>query len=360
MNRSILILLLLMFAGSTLIGAEDLLDSAWLSTPVKITSGLLQGVESDVVPGIAAFKGIPYAAPPVGNLRWKTPILPTKWQDVRKADHYGDSCLQPEDKIIGSKEQQKMSEDCLYLNVWTKSKTGSEKLPVMFWIHGGGCTTGSGSMPYYDGSRLAQKGVVLVTINYRLGPFGYFGHPALSAESEHKVSGNYGLLDQIFALEWVRDNIAAFGGDPGNVTIFGESAGAISVGCLLVSPLARGLFHRAILESGSILGVTNTLKTLEEQGETLAKSFGTTKPFTASSLRAIPADEVLAKSSPAIGLFGKGIKYRPVIDGYVIPEYPMALFEKGKQAPVPMLIGTNKDEVTIFMGSTFDYLKEAG
>jgi para-nitrobenzyl esterase len=237
----------------------------------RITGALAPG--SDMV---WTYKGIPFAAPPVGNLRWREPQPVVPWQGVREATGFGRACLQSlrqEGSFYGQMVDQ-MGEDCLYLNVWTAARP-DERRPVMVWIHGGGLTSGHGGEVTYDGTALATRGVVLVTINYRLGPFGYFAHPLLSAESAHRASGNYGILDQIAALRWVQKNIARFGGDPGRVTIFGESAGSWSVNYLVATPLAKGLFHRAIGQSGggfgSALGMAYPKAEVEAGGEALAR-----------------------------------------------------------------------------------------
>jgi para-nitrobenzyl esterase len=223
--------------------------------PVKTTAGLVQGA-SIGQGGIRVFKGIPYAAPPVGDLRWQAPRPAVPWQGVRDATVFGPACMQG--KVFGDISFSDLSEDCLSLNVWTSAKA-RERQPVMVWIHGGGFQAGGGSEPRHDGQAFARKGIVLVTINYRLGVFGFFAHPDLTRESGRNASGNYGLLDQIAALRWVQDNIAAFGGDLKNVTIFGESAGSFAVSALVASPLARGLFHKAIGESGAFyLTLTQT------------------------------------------------------------------------------------------------------
>ena len=215
--------------------------------PVRLDTGLLQGVPG-ANPEITVYKGVPYAAPPVGDLRWRAPKGPAKWDGVRKADQFSATCMQT-NYAEGSPYRQPpaaVSEDCLYLNVWTGAKSAKERRPVMVWIHGGALTRGAGSLPTYDGEALAKKGVVLVTINYRLGIFGFFAHPELTKESDRNSSGEYGFLDQIQALEWVHKNIEAFGGDPKRVTIFGESAGSWSINTLVATPLAKGLFQRAI------------------------------------------------------------------------------------------------------------------
>jgi len=320
--------------------------------PLRVEGGLVSGVS---LGDVRAYKGIPYAAPPVGDLRWRPPLPVKPWDGVRACTDFGPSCPQPR-PMIGD-EPVKASEDCLFLNVWTAAKAADEKRPVMLWIHGGGYTTGSGSSKIYDGEALARQGVVLVTINYRLGPFGFFAHPLLSKESDKGVSGNYGLLDQMAALRWVKTNIAAFGGDPERVTIFGESAGAGSVCHLMVSPLAKGLFHRAIAQSGTGQNAHRHLRETwfgmeawEKTGERLARQLGCdTASDPLAALRAKSADEILTTANPAQGLFGRGTKYWPVVDGWVIPDEPALLFEAGKQHPVPLIIGSNADEITIYL-----------
>ncbi|NOZ22205.1 MAG: carboxylesterase family protein [Planctomycetes bacterium] len=325
---------------------------AFAQRPVRIKSGLITGEERI---GVRIYRGIPFAAPPIGDLRWKPPQPVAPWDGVRTCVQYGPSCPQPT-PLMGPPPTNS-SEDCLYLNVWTPVNRGKKKLPVMVWIHGGGFTTGSGSGLWYDGSALARQGVVVVTINYRLGPFGFLAHPLLSKESERNVSGNYGMLDQIEALKWVQENIAAFGGDPGCVTIFGESAGSASVCRLMVSPLTKGLFHRAIAESGGAHGRNRHLRErwyglepMEKEGERIVRSLGchnAADPIAA--LREKSSEEILNASNAAQGLFGKGFKFGPVIDGWVLPDDPSALFEEGKQHNVPFMTGTNADEGTIFL-----------
>ena len=319
---------------------------------VKTANGLINGEERD---GIRSYKGLPFAAPPVGDLRWKPPQPVKPWEGVRDGTKFGAVCPQPK-SILGQKQEQ-ASEDCLFLNVWTAATNAGARLPVMVWIHGGGCTTGAGSQPSYDGTALARAGVVLVTINYRLGPFGYFAHPLLSKESPQGVSGNYGHLDQIAALQWVQKNIAAFGGDPHCVTIFGESAGAMSVCRLMVSPQAAGLFQRAIAERGGAYGRNKHLRetrllqpSMEAEGERLAKALGCDQAeHPLAALRAKSADELLAASNPAQGLYGKGTKFGPIVDGWTIPDDPGALFDQGKQHDVPFMTGANADEGTLFL-----------
>jgi para-nitrobenzyl esterase len=297
--------------------------------PVKIDSGQIAGI-TGATPELRIFKGIPFAAPPVGNLRWRVPQPVAHWDGVRTADAFGPVCMQN----AGGGADQKVSEDCLYLNVWTAAKPG-EKRPVMVWIYGGGYNVGSGSQPEYEGEALAKKGAVVVTINYRLGVFGFFSHPDLTRESDRRGAGNFGLLDSIAALQWVQKNIAAFGGDPKRVTIFGESAGAGLVANLMVSPQAKGLFHRAIGESSSwttaTIGRLSTLADAEQAGVKFADGLGAKS---LAELRAKPADQVLKA--------GRGAG--PIVDGWSIPEDPGTVFAQGKQNDVPVLVGSNRDE----------------
>jgi para-nitrobenzyl esterase len=340
---------------------------------VELELGRVRGRCAGADGAVIAFLGIPYAAPPVGPLRWQPPQPREPWEGVRECERFGPSCPQPRSVLSeaggGAGAQD---EDCLYLNVWAPAAAieagGGAKLPVMAWIHGGGFFLGSASGTAYDGSNLARKGVVVVTLNYRLGPFGFLGHPALSAESPHGSSGNYGLLDQIAALEWVARNVARFGGDPGNVSIFGESAGAFSVGCLLVSPLATGLFHRAIAQSGAAFWITRRLKerglreeSVESTGERVVRTLlGSNGGGSAGSdgkgaetiaaARAKSAEDLLAAANPTLRLIGseEGNVFGPAVDGWVIPDVPWRLFEEGKVNLVPLLIGTNADEGTVF------------
>jgi para-nitrobenzyl esterase len=321
-------------------------------------------VEGGVISGqangdIEAFKGIPYAKAPVGPLRWKPPEPAEPWQGVLETTEYSAACLQPDLPGIPMK-QAKRSEDCLYLNVFTTAKSVNEKRPVMVWIHGGGNVIGSADFATPSGTdpeNLAKQGVVVVSLNYRLGPLGYFAHPLLSKESPHNASGNYGLLDQIAALKWVQKNIGAFGGDPKKVTIFGESAGSHNVGYLMASPLAKGLFHRAIGESGSVyVGFMNRhlregwygMEPLEKQGERAAKNLGcagAADPLAA--LRALSGEEILAGTKPV--MMPPGDIYSPVVDGWVLPDDVMTIFDEGKQNKVPLIQGTNADEMTVFI-----------
>jgi para-nitrobenzyl esterase len=291
---------------------------------------------------VAAWKGIPFAKPPVGDLRWRPPVPAPDWQGVRDAAAFGSACLQPapDPKGLYSNGMAPTSEDCLTLNVWAPA--GARKLPVMVWIHGGALVGGSGSETLYDGAKLARHGIIFVSINYRLGLLGFLAHPALSAESPRHLSGNYGLLDQIAALHWVRDNIAAFGGDPAKVTIAGESAGGLSVIALLASPQARGLFGKAITESGympsyrTLHDATRGLPSAEDGGAALAGSAGLS---TAAALRAADLT-TLFKAGLATGW-----QPEPVIDGAVLKRQMAETFARGEQAKVPVLAGFNEGEI---------------
>ncbi|WP_332659170.1 carboxylesterase/lipase family protein [Brevundimonas sp.] len=288
--------------------------------------------------GVRVFKGVPFARPPVGDLRWRPPEPAAVWDGVRDARSFGPACMQPRTRFT---DYAAISEDCLYLNVWAPEDAGAA--PVMVWIHGGSLSTGTGAEPFYDGSAFAREGVVVVTVNYRLGPLGWLAHPALSREDPQGVSGNYGLMDQIAALEWVRDNIAAFGGDPGQVTIAGESAGALSVMYLMVSPRAQGLFHRAIAQSGYMITSPVLRDTPYEQwpdaetaGLTVAAALGAN---TAAELRALSAEAIIAGAAPT-GYFPMG-----TVDGHLIPDQIIDRIDQGLQAPVPVLAGYNEGEI---------------
>ena len=330
-----------------LVATTLLLTATLIAKPIRVDSGMLEGRPGDH-PEVTVYKGIPYAAPPVGDLRWKAPQRATPWQGHKDAANFGPACMQqpyPEGSLYRS-DLGPVSEDCLTLNVWTAAAKPQAKLPVMVWIHGGALTRGSGATAWYDGESLARKGIVLVTINYRLGAFGFLAHSELTAESPNHSSGNYGILDQIAALEWVKRNIATFGGDPGKVTIFGESAGSWSVNCLMASPLAHGLVHRVIGESGAFFG---TMKKLGD-AETFGARAGDLK-----TLRAKSADEVLKMTydQRAIG---------PLVDGYLLPSDIYTIFKDGKQNDVPLLAGYNADEGTAFAnwnGDVEAFVKQA-
>lgn len=355
----LMLLLVLLLLGTVLAGCSSGLEK------VQLDSGPVTGLREEVGDEeIWIFKGIPYAAPPVGELRWKAPQPVTSWTEPRACTSFGPSCPQPgqgESVYAGMLSVGAVDEDCLYLNVWSPAGSPEERLPVMVWIHGGSFETGSGSMAVYDGRNLAARGVVVVTINYRLGPLGFLAHPVLSAESPRGVSGNYGLLDQIAALEWVQRNIAGFGGDPDNVTVFGESAGAISILDLLVSPPAGGLFHRAISQSGILLdygfgvSTTGTLKEAETAGEDFAARLGVdASGDVAAQMRTKSVEDLLAAMAEVAGesgLLEQGLTWKPVADGYVLPDAPTRLWAAGERHSVPLLIGSNADEGNIFLSA---------
>ena len=321
---------------------------------VQLNSGPVRGkIECDV----RVFLGIPYAAPPTGPLRWKAPQGLTPWTEVRESTAYGPSCPQP-----GMQTDGLFSEDCLYLNVWSKPLPGEDMAPVMVWIHGGAFNFGSGSLPEYQGSHLARKGVVVVTINYRLGPLGFLAHPLLSRESAQGVSGNFGLLDQIAALTWVRKNIAAFGGDPERVTIFGQSAGSRSVNLLMLSPLSAGLFHRAIASSGGPIIGSEYLHPVfngnpigvAAMGEKLAAKLGcATAPDVLAALRAQPVEAILAAADCTTPLFGEDLLFfAPVFDGWVLPKNPRSALLEGRQHDVPIIVGSTLNEGSAYLANT--------
>jgi para-nitrobenzyl esterase len=308
-------------------------------TQVKTAGGMVQG--STVADGqIRVFKGIPFAAPPVGELRWQAPRPVVPWQGVKDATAFGPRCLQGQ--IFSDIVFKDLSEDCLTLNIWTPAKGTTDRLPVMVWIHGGGFQAGSGAEPRHDGEAFAKKGIVLVTINYRLGVFGFFSHPELTKESAHNASGNYGMLDQVAALTWVQDNIAGFGGDPKNVTIFGESAGSFAVSALMASPLSQGLFQKAIGESGAFFTTgpgtlaLQPLKVTEQQGVKFGSGLGADS---LAALRSKSGDEILQAALKTQPWFA------PNLDGYFLADEVSATFTAGKQAHVPLLAGWNADEV---------------
>ena len=311
-------------------------------TVVTVTGGQIAGTVSKDG-GVRSFKGIPFAAPPVGGLRWKAPQPVKPWTGVRKGDQFGPSPMQGAPTPFGpwSAEylipKEQISEDCLYLNVWTKSSQTGAKLPVLVWIYGGGFNSGGSGVPLYDGEATAKKGVVFVSANYRVGPFGFLALPELTKESGHNASGNYGLMDQIAALQWVKQNIAQFGGDPNNVTIAGQSAGSMAVNCLVASPLAKNLFSKAIAESGA--GFARPYPTLQQAEEAGLKTMQSVGASSLADLRALPADEILKK-----GQGGRG----PIIDGYVLPQSIAAIFAADKQNDVALLTGWNEDEGMAF------------
>ncbi len=308
--------------------------------------GKVEG-QKDAAGAVTVFKGIRYAAAPVGKLRWRAPEAPAAWTGVRKADQYSAACMQritPKQFGPWTVEfltENKVSEDCLYLNIWTPKASPAAGLPVVVFIHGGGFTSGAADVPVYDGAHLAAKGLVVVSINYRLGVFGFMALPELTAESAHHSSGNYALLDQMAALKWVKENVKSFGGDPGRVTIWGQSAGAFSVGALVASPLAAGLFERAQADSGlAINGLPiEDLKDAEKKGSEFAAAH---HAASLKELRAIPAEDLL----PAPGAMGLG--FVPIVDGWVIPDTPGNLSREGKDNDVPMITGYEADDSMSF------------
>lgn len=313
------------------------------SPSIRIAQGALTGTSRD---GVVAFRAIPYAAAPVGELRWKAPAAAQAWRGARNASAFGPVCPQPPVDWAGH-DLDRQSEDCLTLNVWTPKLSTSARLPVMVWFHGGGYTNGAGSQGTYEGTKLARRGVVIVTVNYRLGALGFLAHPALTAESPLHTSGNYGLLDQIAALKWVRANIARFGGDPHNVTIFGQSAGGGSAILLTVSPMARGLFQKAIIESGAALklpsardGEGPSLIDAERSGVALAAKLHANG---LAALRALPACAFLSRDVPAINM-------GPIIDGKVVPEDITSAYRAQRDSRVPILLGWNSNEAGRFLG----------
>jgi para-nitrobenzyl esterase len=340
-SRFIVLLVLIFFAGAC--------GSPSLTTTVEVTGGTIEGVEKD---GIFSYKGIPFAAPPVGDLRWKPPAPVQPWTGVTKADAFGLACMQAANSMGNTAP---VCEDCLYLNVWTPAKNQGEKIPVIFWIHGGGFSGGSTSIPMYDGTGFAKKGVVFVSVAYRVGPFGFLAHPELSRESG-KGSGNYGLEDMIAGLEWVKENIARFGGDPSNVTIFGHSAGGMAVNMLAASPVTKGLFHRVICMSGGSFAPLQTsnqavtglgipsLGVAESSGEELLKVLGAAD---IKAARALSAEEI-QKSIP--GGMG-GMRFRPVADGYVIPSDLYSIYQARRFNDTPILVGNTSNELGSFRGS---------
>lgn len=312
-------------------------NTATAATPshLAISSGMLEGTLE--ASGIRSYKGIPYAAPPVGDLRWKAPQPVQAWQGIRKATEFGPRPMQLPLFSDMKFRSPGASEDCLYLNVWTPARSVDEKLPVLVYFYGGGFAAGDSSEPRYDGAAMAARGMITVTVNYRLNVFGFLAHPELSAESPNKASGNYGLMDQAAALQWVRENIVAFGGDYNRVTIAGESAGSFSVSAQMISPLSRGLFAGAIGESGSLLGLTppQALADAEKTGMEFSRQVGAAN---LAALRALPAQQLLDAT-------GRGnSRFFVIQDGYVIPRAPAAMYAAGEQAKVPLLAGWNSHE----------------
>ena len=325
--------------GRLMIGlAAMALSSIAAIGQVRTEAGLVEGMTS-TDGKVQIFLGVPFAAPPVGGLRWKAPQPPAKWEGVKKATEFSAHCMQG--RIYGDMQfpDKGNSEDCLYLNIWAPAAKSTAKYPVMVWIYGGGFQAGATSEPRQNGEVLAHKGVIVVSMNYRLGIFGFFSHPELTAESPHHASGNYGLMDQAAALRWVHDNIAAFGGDPNNVTIFGESAGSFSVCAQMASPLARKYVKRAIGESGAFFGGTLSTKMLSETERRDAVFADEMGLKTIAELRAVSADKILAavmKSNP--------FRFGPNVDGYFMPASAADIYGKGEQAHADLMAGWNRDE----------------
>ena len=339
------VVLVLAGGGAGSAAGQTVLDP---DAPVRVTGGAIRGAVSARDAGVVAFKGIPYAAPPVGELRWRPPQPVVAWEGVRDASGSGPICIQNGGRDVPQ------DEDCLFLNVWAPRETSAPR-PVLFWIHGGGYTGGSGSTALYDGARLAADGAVVVTINYRLNVFGFLAHPALSVESPHGASGNYGLLDMVAALEWVRDNVARFGGDPDRVTIFGESAGGGAVMSVMLIPAAEGLFHRAIAQSNWINGWDRPLaapargwEAAETQGLRVAAALGIAADAEdpLAAMRAASAADVLAASNADAGspFLRTGNVWAPNVDGRVVPDDPLAMYRAGRQHRVPLITGLNGNE----------------
>lgn len=318
-------LMVMVLAGASL-------AMAGLQEPIRVDGGQVTGTPTPQwTYGIRLFRGMPYAAPPVGDLRWRAPRPVTPWQGVKAADHFSAVCMQPATDTEGNAWREgltPMSEDCLYINVWTPAQSANANLPVMVFIHGGGNTRGAASENQYDGAYLAKKGVVFVSFNYRMNVFGFLAHPDLTRESEHHSSGNYALLDQIAALQWIQRNIANFGGDPKTVMIFGHSAGASNVNSLMASPLAKGLFQRALAQSGNSLSSRTTLADAEKAGAKFGESLGSSS---IAELRRKSAEDILKAPRSQMG---------QVVDGWVLPQDVYSIFAAGKQNDVPLIVGS--------------------
>ena len=334
--RSLLLAILLSTGFISFKSSEKSLDV------INVEGGIVSGTEN-ATRDIHIFKGIPFAAPPVGPLRWKEPQPVVPWKGVRACTSFGPSPMQnkPVPFSMWSEEflipKEPISEDCLYLNVWTGAKSAKEKRPVLVWIYGGGFASGGSAVPIYDGEAMAKKGIVFVSINYRVGIFGFFAHPELTRESGRNASGNYGLLDQLSALRWVQHYIASFGGDPHNVTIAGQSAGSFSVNALVASPLGKNLFQKAVGESGaSFTNPMTTLAKAEKEGSGIAQ---TLKASSLADLRNIPAEELQKKTTPFRGL---------IVDGYVLPASIASIFAEGRDNHVSLLTGWNENEGLVF------------
>jgi para-nitrobenzyl esterase len=343
------------FLAAAMVACCLSLPAALVAQTVNTEGGRLEGVRSG---RIVAYKGIPYATPPVGSLRWREPQPASPWKGVRKASTFAPICMQTGEPLPGA-PAERVSEDCLYLNIWAPIRSGAkrnEALPVMVWLYGGGWTNGSSSTPVTWGDRLAAKDVIVVSLNYRGGAFGFLAHPELTRESGRGASGNYGLMDQIAALRWVQRNISSFGGDPKRVTLFGQSAGSMSASLLMTSPLAKGLFHQVIGQSGGVFippeaspaGASFLLNGAERAGVQLATALGARD---LAAMRALPASVILAQQKRGADHF--------ILDGHVLPREPYEVFSTGQQHQIPVLLGWNADEGTSFFdgrtvrGATF-------
>jgi para-nitrobenzyl esterase len=339
-GRKIIALAAMTVAPITAAAAEQSASASGKDIVVAVDSGKLRGMNSN---GLLIFKGIPYAEPPVGQRRWRPPVPVGPWIDIRPAVEFGADCEQTRRAWDTGRPDARMSEDCLTLNIWAPDGAPPGGWPVMFWIHGGSYTAGSSAQPVYDGARLAGRGVVLVTINYRLGRFGFFAHPALTREAAGAPVGNFGIMDQISALRWVKRNIAAFGGNPNNITIFGESAGGGSVNRLMISKAARGLFQRAIAQSGGGRERSKPLAEAEAIGKAFADDAGI-QADDAAALRALPIDVI--RGGAQLELETNRFS-GPMIDGQIIQEDVDTAFAAGRQASVPYIAGSNSDEIAI-------------
>lgn len=313
---------------------------------VQVTQGQLTGI-AGTDPAITVYKGIPFAAPPVGNLRWAPPEAPASWEGTHAADTYGHSCMQnaPQDRLPWTMEYliaNEVDEDCLTLNIWTPAKNNAENLPVFVYFHGGAFVEGSGEVPLYNGERMAAQGIIVITVNYRLGILGFLAHPELTAESPYNTSGNYALLDMVASLEWIKQNIAAFGGNPNQVTIAGQSAGAEAVRALVASPLTSGLFHGAI-EQSAVGAYTPPLAEAEEIGQSLLEALGA---GSIAALRALSADSLHALHAQRAN-----VRLAPIVDGRLLPTTAFDAYDAGTHNDVPMMMGFTADE---FAGIFFD------
>ena len=321
--------------------------------PVTVDGGLVSGVADARVGAVTVFRGIPYAAPPVGPLRWRPSAPVAPWQGVRPATRFSAPAPQGETatiSVFAAPASPPASEDCLTVNVWTPAEAPGDRLPVMVFIHGGGFRIGAGSLASYDGALLAAEGAVVVTFNYRLNVFGAFAHPALSTESEFGASGNYGLLDQVALLHWLQRNIAGFGGDPDRITLFGESAGARAITLHAVSPLADGLFHRGICQSGALRDVSMPLAEREALGVEIAAALGCTGSDAPERLRAAPHAALLGAAA---------FNSNPIVDGHFMPEDPVARYRAGRLNPVSLMIGANAEEGSLFLQPQAEALSTA-